>query len=575
MRNFLRNFPALTHRLWSIVGAGLMMLGGAAETQAACPGCTTFNPGIEWGTPTFSSLGEASGLAVSTFNPGVLWSHNDDGNDGRLFAFRTNGTGLARFQTHLTLTDVEDMAIGPGPVPNVSYLYVGDIGGKGLPGEARNQVKVVRVAEPVVSQAWAGNPPTPDLAGVEVFTLKYPRFPFNFDPYWDAETLMVDPLNGDVYVGTKHDNGLWLYRVNLNGATPGTTNEMEFVTTVLFYQSSGGAISADGSLIALRNEAYAQIWQRCPGETIGAALARSGPYIPVSGAEINGEAIAFLPNNRGYVTLSDSTEQPPIHFFSAICPLTVLTQSPQPATVPVGGNAQFTAAATGENLFYHWRFNGTDLPGETNTMLSLTGVQLSHRGQYSVRVLGNGGAVTSSPATLTVVVLPPVISAQPPGTTLAATGSTVRIDVGVQGTAPFAYAWFFGRRALTNQTGATLTLTNVSRRSTGLYRVVVTNSAGKATSAYARLKVYYPPVISSPPLGKTVATGARVTLRVRAKGSPRLRYQWLFNDTPITNAVRTTLALRNLQPAQSGLYSVRVTNLVGTATSIPAQLTVQ
>ena len=81
----------------------LMLLGSGARLHAACSGCTTFNPGVFWGTNTYSSLGEASGLAFSVRNPGVLWSHNDDGDDGRLFAFRTNGAGLARFQMNLIL----------------------------------------------------------------------------------------------------------------------------------------------------------------------------------------------------------------------------------------------------------------------------------------------------------------------------------------------------------------------------------------------------------------------------------------------------------------------------------------
>ena len=104
VQHFLR-----TARGAGTAGVLLVLLTTGGRIHAACSGCASFNGGVLWGN-TYNSLGEASGLAFSTRNPGVLWSHNDDGDDGRLFAFRTNGAGLARFQMNLMLTDVEDMA---------------------------------------------------------------------------------------------------------------------------------------------------------------------------------------------------------------------------------------------------------------------------------------------------------------------------------------------------------------------------------------------------------------------------------------------------------------------------------
>jgi hypothetical protein len=543
------------------------------SAHAQCPGCVTFNPGVVWGTNSFTQLNEASGLAASTRNPGVVWSHNDDGDDGanngaRLLAFRTNGTGLARFNINITLTDVEDMAIGPGPVAGVQYLYVGDIGGA---NSVRNEIRVVRIPEPTISQFSSGNPPSIDFAGVQVFTLKYPTGIF-----WDAETLFVDPLNGDVYVGTKHETvGTWIYRVNLNAALPGSTNTMEFVLTVPFYDASGGAISPDGSQIALRNEFSAKTWLRCPDDTISNALARAGQSIPVIGTptEPNGEAIAFLPGGRGYLTVSDNSEAPPLYYFSSTCAPTVITQQPQSITNSVGANALFTAEATGENLSYQWRFNSSDLAGETANVLFLTNIQPANAGPYTLRVVGNGGAVTSNPAWLGVSVLPPVINSQPPALTYAPTGSTVQIAVGVQGTAPFHYSWARGRK-LMNQDSPVLTFNNVQRTNAGKYRVTITNSMSKAISSYANLKVLFPPSIISQPLARTNASNTTAIFRVRAKGSAPMRYQWYFNDVAISNATRSTLKLPRVQPTNSGLYSVRVTNYVGTNFSAPAQLTV-
>jgi hypothetical protein len=564
---------AALRRMMAFAACAMLVLLGVTSARAQCPGCVTFNPGVVWGTNSFPELNEASGLAVSTRNPGVVWSHNDDGGGNiRLYAFRTNGIGLAQFRMmNVNMTDVEDMAIGPGPVAGFQYLYVGDIGGADFPSGIRNQVRIARIAEPTVSQASAGNPPSIDLPGVQVFTLKYPPGIF-----WDAETLFVDPLNGDVYVGTKSENlGTWIYRANLNAALPGSTNTMEFVLSVPFYDASGGAISTDGSQIALRNEFSAKTWLRCPDDTISNALARAGQNVPVIGTPIepNGEAIAFLPGGRGYLTVSDNSEAPPLYYFSPTCAPTVITQQPQSITNSVGANALFTAEATGENLSYQWRFNSGDLAGETANILFLTNIQPANAGPYTLRVVGNGGAATSNPAWLGVNVLPPVISSQPPALTYAPTGSTVQIAVGVQGTAPFHFSWARGRK-LMNQNSPVLTFNNVQRTNAGKYRVTITNSAGKAISSYANLKVLFPPNIISQPLARTNASNTTAIFRVRAKGSAPMRYQWYFNDVAISNATRSSLTLRRVQSTNSGLYSVRVTNYVGTNFSAPAQLNV-
>jgi hypothetical protein len=554
---------------WVVIGVVVCVL-SVFNTSAACIGCTNFSAGMNWGTASIEDdeLGEASGLAVSSKNPGIVWSHNDDGGASlKIFAFRTNGLGVARYRlSNVNVQDVEDMAVGPGPTAGTSYLYIGDIGGE----FGRNEVKIIRVPEPTVFPVNQ----TVELGGAQVFTLKYTNFLF-----WDAETLMVDPLNGDVYVGTKHDSVCRFYRVNLNDALPGSTNLLEFVIDVPFPQASGGTISADGFQIALRTEFFAQIWLRCEGESIATALARTGRSIPVSFFEPNGEAIAFLPNGRGYLTISDKPQggnatPAPLYFFAATCPPTLITQNPQSLQVPVGDNAMFVSHASGENLHYQWRFNGQDIAGETTDTLFITNVQPANSGQYSLRAVGNGGSAISSDAVLSIQMLPPVIGSQPPLNTLAPTGSTVQLTAGVAGTPPLHYSWSFGRKLLA-QNSPTLTLTNVQRANSGKYRVTVTNSVGKAISDYATLKVLNPPVIAGQPLSRTNAINSTATLRVRAKGSPRLGYQWFHDGVAVSNGTRAALSLRRVQPAQSGQYHVVITNSVGSVTSAPTILTVQ
>jgi hypothetical protein len=69
----------------------------------------------------------------------------------------------------------------------------------------------------------------------------------------------------------------------------------------------------------------------------------------------------------------------------------------------VGGTAQFSVTAIGsEPLSYGWQFNGTNLAGSTGSTLTLTNVQTSQSGNYTVVVTNAVGMTVSSNAVLTV-----------------------------------------------------------------------------------------------------------------------------------------------------------------------------
>src|SRR4029079_2164505 len=57
-------------------------------------------------------------------------------------------------------------------------------------------------------------------------------------------------------------------------------------------------------------------------------------------------------------------------------------------------------------------------------------------------------------------------------------------------------------------------------------------------------------------------------------GTPPLSYQWLYNGTNLAGATSAALTLTNVQFANAGNYSVRVTNAAGSALSSNAVLAV-
>lgn len=82
------------------------------------------------------------------------------------------------------------------------------------------------------------------------------------------------------------------------------------------------------------------------------------------------------------------------------------------------------------------------------------------------------------------------------------------------------------------------------------------------------------PMITTQPVNQLAAITSNVTFNVTANGTATLRYQWRFSTNTLSLQTNNTLLLTNVQVAQSGSYSVLVSNAFGTATSSVATLSV-
>lgn len=272
--------------------------------------CPVFVPGVSVGTLQSRKINEASGMAASRKNPHVLWVHNDSGDSPRVFAIHTDGTLLGTYSlSGADATDWEDMAIGPGPVEGVDYLYLGDIGDN---DEDRSDIKVYRVAEPVVDANQA--PVTTTLTGVETIVLQYP------DGARDAETLMIDPPTRDLYIISKREIPSRVYRAAYPQSTTSTT-VMEYKISLPWGLAAGGDISPDGSEVIVRgvvnNDDIAALWQKSGGTELWQAFANTPCNVALL-SEPNGEAICFVKGFAcGYFTVSEKKNQP-IYFFQRL-----------------------------------------------------------------------------------------------------------------------------------------------------------------------------------------------------------------------------------------------------------------
>ena len=93
-----------------------------------------------------------------------------------------------------------------------------------------------------------------------------------------------------------------------------------------------------------------------------------------------------------------------------VSPPLITLQPQNQSFVDLGGIATFSVSALGKApLGFQWRLNGTNLPGATLASLTVTNVQLTNTGNYSVIVSNIYGNTTSVLATLSIA-LPPTSS---------------------------------------------------------------------------------------------------------------------------------------------------------------------
>jgi hypothetical protein len=264
-------------------------------------GCPGFKAGAWQGDLTTPLLSEASGLAPSRRSPGVVWTHNDSG-EPVLFTSNLEGEPLGVYTLQgAELRDWEDMALGPGPKPGTDYLHVGDIGDN---NEEYSSVTIYRVAEPPVDVAATGVKAS--LGGVEALEFTYPGGVAH-----NAETLIVDPVLGDLYIIGKAADG---HSLVFRAAAPLASGALAEVTALDFGPgglTTGGSASAAGDWVIVRTYFAARMWHRPAGMPLWQAFAGNYCAAPLA-MEMQGEAIGFAGAGVDYFTTSEG-ESPPLY----------------------------------------------------------------------------------------------------------------------------------------------------------------------------------------------------------------------------------------------------------------------
>jgi hypothetical protein len=281
---------------------------GVATPQTSSGAAESYGPAKRLAVLRVPAIKESSGLVASRLTPGLFWTHNDSGDGPFIYCFDSRGAGRGVWRvTGASARDWEDIAAGPGPQRSQNYLYIGDIGDN---QERRSEIIVYRVSEPIITAAdSASTKSKPRMTETaETIRLRYP------DGKHDAETLMVHPVTGSIFVVTKvafANPSVYEATGPVRSEKPITLKRVGELTipSLLGGIITGGDISPDGSRIALcdymqgyeivlpRGGSFNTIWNQ--------------PLRPIGlGERKQGEAIAYRLDGKALLVTSEGSPAP-------------------------------------------------------------------------------------------------------------------------------------------------------------------------------------------------------------------------------------------------------------------------
>ena len=190
-------------------------------------------------------LTESSGVCFSQQR--ILWTHNDSGDQPRLFAFDPRGKLLAIVEVSgAKAVDWEDICYFQRD--GTSYLAVGDVGDN---QSTRDQVQIYLVKEPELD-AQVTEPRRLQLPVEAVYSINYPSGPVN------CEALAYDPVSQEFLLATKELLRSRFFRIDARRIQGNYKVTADLGQSVLFPLVTAADIRHDGQQLILCG--YSSAW---------------------------------------------------------------------------------------------------------------------------------------------------------------------------------------------------------------------------------------------------------------------------------------------------------------------------
>ena len=207
-----------------------------------------YSPPVMVGKIETEEIRESSGLTASECRD-VLWTHNDAGSGPLIYAMTFEGRHLGTWQVEGARNiDWESITSQKDPSGKCS-LVIGDIGDN---GEVRSELEIYRIAEPTPTAETASSNGTSPLKTEPSQIMKF-TYP---DGRNNAETILLQPQTGDLYVVTKKKSGpAGVYRIKPAYGNPAAARAEKVADISVPSKPegllTGGSFSPDGRRVML------------------------------------------------------------------------------------------------------------------------------------------------------------------------------------------------------------------------------------------------------------------------------------------------------------------------------------
>ena len=278
-------------------------------------------------------IAESSGLASGS-SPGTLFTHNDSGDEARVFAVGDDGrTRTTYVLPGVDARDWEDIARGPDE-DGRSSLWIGDIGDNNATRDRGILVHRVLEPEPTDQESVTTEAPTS-------FRLRYPDGP------GDAEGLLVHPRTGRLYVIGKPLAGPAQVYAAPQPLDPDGPNLLERVAEARVDRTGtpGGPgigslaqllvtaadLSPDGSRVAVRTYTDLYEWS-VQGDDVAGAFAGEPVVTPLPATE-QGEGLTYTADGTAVLVSSEGAGTP-VHRLVRTAPSPPASVAPEATADP-------------------------------------------------------------------------------------------------------------------------------------------------------------------------------------------------------------------------------------------------
>jgi len=261
-----------------------------------------FDYGKATGVMDNRKIDEASGLDASIVNPNKFWTHNDSGGTPELFLINAKGEYVASaILKGLKNRDWESITVGPGPDSTKSYVYVGEIGDNNAVHEYKY---IYRFEEPFLEKSN------------NIIIQSFDTITFQFDNgKRDSEALFIDQRTKDLYIFSKREEQIKLYRLPFPQRTDTLLIANTFATLSIT-QVVAADYNAESGELLVKNYDSIYYWKEEANEGIQALLSKKATVLAYK-REPQGEAICFSLQGDGYYTLSEESrdKRPELIFY--------------------------------------------------------------------------------------------------------------------------------------------------------------------------------------------------------------------------------------------------------------------